>query len=159
MNGLPPDIFLIKSNLVMVDIKVVNDENPNDGKPAVEAGPAISKGEYPTLVGLSEKEQKSSAAWKWAISENKRLQVYESKYYELEASYHSIHEDFEVFKAKNSKNPLLDTIACILFVLGPLALGWLTSLTDCSLRLLIGIIGGGLLASAIIIKIAQYFKS
>ena len=139
-------------------VKVISDENPNDGTPAVQA-PIISKGEYPTLVELSEKEQKSSAAWKWAISENKRLQVYETKYYELEASYHNIHENFEVFKAINSKNPLLDTISCILFVLGPLALGWLTSLTDCNLKLLIGFIGSGLLAGAVIIKIAQYFKS
>ena len=108
---------------------------------------------------MTEKEQKSSAAWKWAISENQRLQGYESKYYELDSSYHNIHEAFEVFKAKNSNNALLDTIACILFVLGPLALGWLTSLTDSNLRLLIGIIGGGLLIGAIIIKIAQHFKS
>ena len=142
----------------MEKTKVINDENPNDGKPDV-GQPAISKGEYPTLVGLSEKEQKSTAAWKWAISENKRLQEYETKYYELENSFHNIHETFEVFKAKNSKNPLLDTIACILFVLGPLALGWLTSLTDCNLRILISFIGGGLLIGAIIIKIAQYFKS
>ena len=142
----------------MDEAKVINDENPNDGSPAI-AEPAISKGEYPTLVGLSEKEQKSSAAWKWAISENQRLQGYESKYYKLYASYHSIHEAFEVFKAKNSNNALLDTIACILFVLGPLALGWLTSLSDSSLKLLIGIIGGGLLIGAIIIKIAQHFKS
>lgn len=142
----------------MEEAKVINDENPNDGRPAV-AESAISKGEYPTLVGLTEKEQKSSAAWKWAISENQRLQGYESKYYKLYASYHSIHEAFEVFKAKNSNNALLDTIACILFVLGPLALGWLTSLSDSSLKLLIGIIGGGLLISAIIIKIAQHFKS
>lgn len=143
---------------MMEEAKVINDENPNDGKPAV-AQPVISKGEYPTLVGLSEKEQKSSAAWKWAISENKRLQEYEKKYYELEKSFHNIHEDFAVFKAKNSKNTLLDTIACILFVLGPLALGWLTSLNDCNLRILIGIIGGGLLIGAIIIKLAQYIKS
>lgn len=142
----------------MEEKKVFNDENPNDGSPAV-AEPAVSKGEYPTLVELSEKEQKSSAAWKWAISENKRLQGYKSKYYELDASYHTIHEAFEVFKAKNSNNTLLDTIACILFVLGPLALGWLTSITDGSLRLHIGIIGGGLLAGAIFLKIAQYFKS
>lgn len=142
----------------MEEAKVIIDENPNDGSPAV-AEPAISKGEYPTLVGLSEKEQKSSAAWKWAISENQRLQGYESKYYELDASYHAIHEAFEVFKAKNSNNTLLDTIACILFVLGPLALGWLTSLADGNLRLLVGIIGGGLLIGAIIIKIAQHFKS
>lgn len=142
----------------MEEKKVFNDENPNDGSPAV-LEPAISKGEYPTLVELSEKEQKSSAAWKWAISENKRLQGYESKYYALEASYHSIHEAFEVFKAKNSNNTLLDTIACILFVLGPLALGWLTSLSDCSLKILIGIIGTALLVGAIIIKIAQHFKS
>lgn len=142
----------------MEEAKVINDENPNDGSPAV-VEPAISKGEYPTLVGLTEKEQKSSAAWKWAISENQRLQGYESKYYELDSSYHNIHEAFEVFKAKNSNNALLDTIACILFVLGPLALGWLTSLTDSNLRLLIGIIGGGLLIGAIIIKIAQHFKS
>ena len=142
----------------MEEAKVINDENPNDGKPAV-AQPAISKGEYPTLVGLSEKEQKSSVAWKWAISENKRLQEFEIKYYKMEASFHNIHEAFEVFKAKNSKNPLLDTISCILFVLGPLALGWLTSLADCHLRLLIGLIGGGLLIGAIFIKIAQYFKS
>ena len=142
----------------MEEAKVINDENPNDGIPAV-VEPTISKGEYPTLVGLTEKEQKSSAAWKWAISENQRLQGYESKYYELDSSYHNIHEAFEVFKAKNSNNALLDTIACILFVLGPLALGWLTSLTDSNLRLLIGIIGGGLLIGAIIIKIAQHFKS
>lgn len=142
----------------MEEAKVINDENPNDGSPTV-VEPAISKGEYPTLVGLTEKEQKSSAAWKWAISENQRLQGYESKYYELDSSYHNIHEAFEVFKAKNSNNALLDTIACILFVLGPLALGWLTSLTDSNLRLLIGIIGGGLLIGAIIIKIAQHFKS
>lgn len=142
----------------MEEAKVINDENPNDGSPAV-VEPAISKGEYPTLVGLTEKEQKSSAAWKWAISENQRLQGYESKYYELDSSYHNIHEAFEVFKVKNSNNALLDTIACILFVLGPLALGWLTSLTDSNLRLLIGIIGGGLLIGAIIIKIAQHFKS
>lgn len=142
----------------MEEVKVFNDENPNDGKPA-EAAQVVSKGEYPTLVELSEKEQKSSAAWKWAISENKRLQVYETKYYEIEASYHNIHEDFEVFKAKNNKNPLLDTISCILFALGPLALGWLTSLSDSNIRLLIGIIGGVLLAGAIFIKIAQYFKS
>lgn len=142
----------------MEEAKVINDENPNDGKSAV-AQPTISKGEYPTLVGLSEKEQKSSAAWKWAISENKRLQEFETKYYKMEASYQNIHEAFEVFKAKNSKNPLLDTIACILFVLGPLALGWLTSITDSRIKILIGIIGGGLLIGAIIIKIAQYFKS
>ena len=142
----------------MEETRVISDENPNDGKLAA-AAPAVSKGEYPTLVELSEKEQKSSVAWKWAISENQRLQKYETKYYELEASYHNIHEDFEVFKAKNSKNPLLDTISCILFVLGPLALGWLTSLTDCNLRLLIGFIGSGLLVGAVIIKIAQYFKS
>lgn len=142
----------------MEEVKVFNDENPNDGKPA-ETAQAVSKGEYPTLVGLTEKEQKSSAAWKWAISENQRLQGYEAKYYELDTSYHNIHEAFEVFKAKNSNNVLLDTIACILFVLGPLALGWLTSLTDSNLRLLIGIIGGGLLIGAIIIKIAQHFKS
>lgn len=142
----------------MEEAKVINDENPNDGSPAV-VEPAISKGEYPTLVGLTEKEQKSSAAWKWAISENQRLQGYEAKYYELDTSYHNIHEDFEVYKAKNSNNALLDTIACILFVLGPLALGWLTSLTDRNLKLLIGIIGGGLLIGAIIIKIAQHFKS
>ncbi len=142
----------------MEEAKVINDENPNDGSPAV-VEPAISKGEYPTLVGLTEKEQKSSAAWKWAISENQRLQGYEAKYYELDTSYHNIHEDFEVYKAKNSNNVLLDTIACILFVLGPLALGWLTSLTDRNLKLLIGIIGGGLLIGAIIIKIAQHFKS
>lgn len=142
----------------MEEAKVIIDENPNDGKPSV-VQPAISKGEYPTLVGLSEKEQKSSAAWKWAISENKRLQEYETKYYELESSFHNIHEEFEVFKAKNGKNPLLDTIACILFVLGPLALGWLTSITDCNLRILIGIIGICLLIGAMIIKIAQYFKS
>lgn len=127
----------------MEDTRVINDENPNDGNQAV-AAIALSKGVYPTLVGLSEKEQKSSVAWKWAISENKRLQEYETKYYELENSFHNIHETFEVFKAKNSKNPLLDTIACILFVLGPLALGWLTSLSDCNLRILIGIIGGSL---------------
>lgn len=142
----------------MEEAKVINDENPNDGSPAV-VEPAISKGEYPTLVGLTEKEQKSSAAWKWAISENQRLQGYEAKYYELDTSYHNIHEAFEVYKAKNSNNALLDTIACILFVLGPLALGWLTSLTDRNLKLLIGIIGGGLLIGAIIIKIAQHFKS
>lgn len=142
----------------MEEAKVIIDENPNDGSPSV-VEPAISKGEYPTLVGLSEKEQKSSAAWKWAISENQRLQGYEAKYYELDTSYHNIHEAFEVFKAKNSNNALLDTIACILFVLGPLALGWLTSLTDRNLKLLIGIIGGGLLIGAIIIKIAQHFKS
>lgn len=142
----------------MEEVKVINDENPNDGNPAV-AAPAVSKGEYPTLVELTEKEQKSSAAWKWAISENQRLQKYEAKYFEIEASYHDIHEAFEVFKAKNSKNPLLDTVACILFVLGPLALGWLTSISDCSLRILIGLIGGGLLVGAVIIKIAQYFKS
>ena len=142
----------------MEEAKVINDENPNDGKVAV-AQPTISKGEYPTLVGLSEKEQKSSAAWKWAISENKRLQEFETKYYKMEASYQNIHEALEVFKAKNSKNPLLDTIACILFVLGPLALGWLTSITDSRIRILIGIIGGGLLTGAIIIKIAQYIKS
>ena len=142
----------------MEEAKVINDENPNDGSPAV-VEPAISKGEYPTLVGLTEKEQKSSAAWKWAISENQRLQGYEAKYYELDTSYHNIHEDFEVYKAKNSNNVLLDTIACILFVLGPLALGWLTSLTDRNLKLLIGIIGGGLLIGAIIIKIVQHFKS
>ena len=142
----------------MEEAKVINDENPNDGSPAV-VEPAISKGEYPTLVGLTEKEQKSSAAWKWAISENQRLQGYEAKYYELDTSYHNIHEAFEVFKAKNSNNALIDTIACILFVLGPLALGWLTSLTDSNLRLLIGIIGSGLLIGAIIIKIAQHFKS
>ena len=142
----------------MEETKVIKDENPNDGSPAVTE-PAISKGEYPTLVGLTEKEQKSSAAWKWAISENQRLQGYEAKYYELYSTYHDIHEAFEVFKAKNSKNPLLDTVACILFVLGPLALGWLTSISDCSLRILIGIIGVGLLVAAVIIKIAQYFKS
>lgn len=142
----------------MEEAKVFNDENPNDGSPAV-ANSAVSKGEYPTLVGLTEKEQKSSAAWKWAISENQRLQGYEAKYYELDASYHDIHEAFEVFKAKNSKNPLLDTIACILFVLGPLTLGWLTSLSDCNLKPLIAIIGIGLLIAAILIKIAQYFKS
>lgn len=142
----------------MEEAKVINDENPNDGSPSV-VEPAISKGEYPTLVGLTEKEQKSSAAWKWAISENQRLQGYEAKYYELDTSYHNIHEAFEVFKAKSSNNALLDTIACILFVLGPLALGWLTSLTDSNLRILIGIIGGGLLIGAIIIKIAQHFKS
>ena len=142
----------------MEEAKVINDENPNDGSPAV-VEPAISKGEYPTLVGLTEKEQKSSAAWKWAISENQRLQGYEAKYYELDTSYHNIHEAFEVYKAKNSNNALLDTIACILFVLGPLAFGWLTSLTDRNLKLLIGIIGGGLLIGAIIIKIAQHFKS
>ena len=142
----------------MEEAKVFYDENPNDGSLAV-ADSTVSKGEYPTLVGLTEKEQKSSAAWKWAISENQRLQEYEAKYYELEASYHDIHEAFEVFKAKNSKNPLLDTIACILFVLGPLALGWLTSLSDCNLKTLIAIIGVGLLFAAILIKIAQYFKS
>lgn len=142
----------------MEEAKVINDENPNDGKAAV-AEPAVSKGEYPTLIGLSEKEQKTTAAWKWALSENERLQKYETKYYELNDSYHIIHENFEVFKAKNSNNTLLDTIACILFVLGPLAIGWLTSISDCSLKLLIGIIGGGLLVGAIIIKIAQYFKS
>ena len=110
----------------MEETKVIVDENPNDGNPTV-VNQTISKGEYPTLVGLSEKEQKSSVAWKWAISENKRLQEYETKYFNMETSFHTIHEEFEVFKAKNSKNPLLDTIACILFVLGPLALGWLTS--------------------------------
>jgi len=77
----------------------------------------------------------------------------------METSFHTIHEEFEVFKAKNSKNPLLDTISCILFVLGPLALGWLTSLSDSNMKLLVGIIGSGLLVGAIIIKIAQYFKS
>lgn len=142
----------------MEEARVINDENPNDGSPAV-IEPTISKGEYPTLVGLTEKEQKSSVAWKWAISENKRLQEYEAKYYELDSNYHDIHEAFEVFKAKNSNNTLIDTIACVLFVLGPLALGWLTSLSDNSLKLLIGIIGGGLLIGAIIIKVAQYFKS
>lgn len=142
----------------MEEAKVINDENPNDGSFAV-VDSTVSKGEYPTLVGLTEKEQKSSAAWKWAISENQRLQGYESKYYELDSSYHNIHEAFEVFKAKNSNNALLDTIACILFVLGPLALGWLTSLSDNNLKLLIGIIGGGLLIGAIIIKIAQHCKS
>lgn len=142
----------------MEENRVINDENPNDGQPAIPAT-AISKGEYPTLVGLSEKEQKSSAAWKWAISENTRLQVYETKYHELETSFHKIHEAFEVFKAKNSKNPLLDTISCILFALGPLALGWLTSISDCNIRLLIGIIGVGLLVAAILIKLVQYFKS
>lgn len=142
----------------MEENKVIIDENPNDGNPTVE-NTSISKGEYPTLVGLSEKEQKSTAAWKWAISENKRLQEYETKYYDMETSYHSIHEEFEVFKAKNSKNPLLDTISCILFVLGPLALGWLTSISDHSLKTLIGIIGGGLLVAAIFVKIAQYLKS
>ena len=142
----------------MEETKVIIDENPKDGNPAV-INTAVSKGEFPTLVSLSEKEQKSSAAWKWAISENKRLQEYETKYYSMETSFHKIHEEFEVFKAKNSKNPLLDTIACILFVLGPLALGWLTSLSDSNSKTLIGIIGVGLLAAAIIIKIAQYFKS
>ena len=142
----------------MEETKVIVDENPNDGNPTV-VNQTISKGEYPTLVGLSEKEQKSSVAWKWAISENKRLQEYETKYFNMETSFHTIHEEFEVFKAKNSKNPLLDTIACILFVLGPLALGWLTSLSDPDLKILIGIIGGGLLLAAIIVKIAQYFKS
>lgn len=142
----------------MEETKVIIDENPNDGNPIV-VNQAISKGEYPTLVGLSEKEQKSSAAWKWAISENKRLQEYEKKYYSMETSFHTIHEEFEVFKAKNSKNPLLDTISCVLFVLGPLALGWLTSISDSSLKILIGIIGGGLLAAAIIVKFVQYFKS
>ena len=142
----------------MEENRAINDENPNDGKPAI-AMPSVSKGEYPTLVGLSEKEQKSSAAWKWAISENTRLQVYETKYHELEITFHDIHEAFEVFKAKNSKNPLLDTISCILFALGPLALGWLTSISDNNLKLLIGIIGVGLLVAAILIKVAQYFKS
>lgn len=142
----------------MEEAKAIIDENPNDGNPTVD-NISISKGEYPTLVALSEKEQKSPAAWKWAISENKRLQEYETKYYNMETSYHSIHEEFEVFKAKNSKNPLLDTISCILFVLGPLALGWLTSLSDPSLKTLIGIIGGGLLVAAIFVKIAQYLKS
>ena len=142
----------------MEEVKVINDENPNDGNSTL-SDPPISKGEYPTLVDLSEKEQKSSAAWKWAISENQRLQGYEAKYYELNTSYHNIHEAFEVFKEKNSNNALLDTMACILFVLGPLALGWLNSLSDSNLRLLIGIIGSGLLIGAIIIKIAQHFKS
>ena len=142
----------------MEETKVIIDENPNDGKTTV-VNQTISKGEYPTLVGLSEKEQKSTAAWKWAISENKRLQEYETKYFNMESSFHTIHEEFEVFKAKNSKNPLLDTISCILFVLGPLALGWLTSLSDSNMKLLVGIIGSGLLVGAIIIKIAQYFKS
>lgn len=142
----------------MEEAKVINDENPNDGSPAV-VDSTVSKGQYPTLVGLTEREQKSSAAWKWAVSENQRLQGYESKYYELDASYHDIHEAFEVFKAKNSNNALLDTIACILFVLGPLALGWLTSLSDSKSKLIIGIIGGGLLIGAIIIKIVQHFKS
>lgn len=142
----------------MEETKVIIDENPNDGNPSV-IDPAISKGEYPTLVDLSEKEQKSSAAWKWAISENKRLQEYETKYYSIKTSFYAVHEEFEVFKAKNSKNPILDTISCILFVLGPLALGWLTSISDHSLKILIGIIGGCLLAAAIIVKIAQYFKS
>lgn len=142
----------------MEETRVIIDENPKDGNPVV-APPAASKGEYPTLVGLSEKEQKSPAAWKWAISENTRLREYESKYHELEETFHSIHEAFEVFKAKNSKNPLLDTIACILFVLGPLALGWLTSITDNNIRYLIAIIGVGLLVAAIIIKIAQYITS
>ena len=142
----------------MEEAKVINDENPNDGSPAV-VDSTVSKGQNPTLVGLTEKEQKSSAAWKWAVSENQRLQGYESKYYELDASYHDIHEAFEVFKAKNSNNALLDTIACILFVLGPLALGWLTSLADSKSKLIIGIIGGGLLIGAIIIKIVQHFKS
>lgn len=148
----------VQIQFMMEENKVIIDENPNDGKTAVVV-PSVSKGEYPTLVGLSEKEQKSSAAWKWAISENQRLLCYETKYYELETSFHRIHEAFEVFKAKNSKNPLLDTISCILFVLGPLALGWLTSISDFNLRILIGIIGGSLLIGAIIIKIAQYFKS
>ncbi len=142
----------------MEENRVINDENPNDGQPAVSAT-AISKGEYPTLVGLSEKEQKSSAAWKWAISENTRLQVYEANYHKLDTEYHNLHEAFEVFKAKNSRNPLLDTISCILFTLGPLALGWLTSISDSSQKLLIGFIGVALLLGAIIIKIAQYFKS
>lgn len=145
----------------MEKTRAINDENPNDGKSSGSMGitPLISKGEYPTLVGLSEKEQKSSAAWKWAISENTRLHGYESKCFELETAYHNIHEKFAVFKAKNSKNPLLDTISCILFVLGPLALGWLTSITDCKQRLLIGIIGVFLLIGAILIKVAQYVKS
>ncbi len=142
----------------MEETRVIIDENPKDGNPVV-ASPAASKGEYPTLVGLSEKEQKSPAAWKWAISENIRLREYESKYHELEETFHSIHEAFEVFKARNSKNPLLDTIACILFVLGPLALGWLTSITDSNIRNLIAIIGVGLLVAAILTKIAQYIKS
>lgn len=142
----------------MEETIVINDENPNDGKP-IGAAPPISKGEYPTLVDLSAKEQKTSAAWKWAISENTRLQVYETKYHELDIAFHEIHEAFEVFKAKNSKNPLLDTISCILFALGPLALGWLTSISDCKLKRLICIIGVGLLVAAIFIKIAQYFKS
>lgn len=142
----------------MEDNRIINDENPNDGQPTIPAT-ATSKGEYPTLVGLSEKEQKSTAAWKWAISENTRLQGYEANYHKLDIEYHDLHESFEVFKAKNSKNPLLDTISCILFTLGPLALGWLTSISDDSQRLLIGIIGAALLIGAIIIKIAQYFKS
>lgn len=142
----------------MEEARGINDENPNDGK-STSASSTISKGEYPTLVGLSEREQKSSVAWKWAISENTRLQGCEAKYYELETAYHNIHEAFEVFKARNSKNPLLDTISCILFVLGPLALGWLTSISDCKLKLLIGMIGAGLLLGAIIIKLAQYLKS
>ncbi len=96
---------------------------------------------------------------KWAISENTRLREYENKCYELETSFHNIHEELEVLKAKNCKNPILDTVSCILFVLGPLALGWLTSIADCKLKLLIGIIGAGLLSGAILIKIAQYFKS
>lgn len=144
-------------SVMMEETRVIIDENPNDGNPVVASSTA-SKGEYPTLVGLSEKEQKSPAAWKWAISENTRLREYESKYHELEGNFHSIHEAFEVFKAKNSKNSLLDTIACILFVLGPLALGWLTSIADSNIRHLIAIIGVGLLVAAIIIKIAQYFK-
>ncbi len=142
----------------MEEARGINDENPNDGK-STSASSTISKGEYPTLVGLSEREQKSSVAWKWAISENMRLQGYETKYYELETAFHRIHETFEVFKAKNSNNPILDTISCILFVLGPLALGWLTSISDSKLKLLVGIIGAGLLLGAIIIKIAQYLKS
>lgn len=142
----------------MEETRVIIDENPNDGNQPVTVQ-ATTKGEYPTLVGLSEKEQKSSAAWKWAISEKIRLQEYESKYHELKESFHNTHEAFEVYKAKNSKNPLLDTISCILFVLGPLAIGWLTSISDNNMKILIAIIGSGLLLAAIFIKFAQYFKS
>lgn len=39
----------------MEETRVIIDENPKDGNPVV-ASPAASKGEYPTLIGLSERK-------------------------------------------------------------------------------------------------------
>lgn len=138
------------------------DENPNDGQTVFIDENQPSKGECPDIRDLSEKEQKSPIAWKWALREISKLNKVESEYNNIKDKYAGLDKEFEVYKANSHQSIVAEIVSSSMLAIGPALLGFIPSVGNCDAdgctKLFFAIIGCVLIIFSIIIKIFSYNK-